>query len=132
MNRFSYLTIGRVLLGLYFLVPGLSKIADWNMHVELMLRHSVPFTEPLLVVATMANLGAGILLLINREVRFVALGGAVYIILVNALLHDFWNFSGMEGAHEMQNFVKNLAILAGMLVLASTAPKSALPVIRKL
>jgi putative oxidoreductase len=48
------------------------------------------------------------------------------------MLHDFWNFDGMEGAHELQNFVKNLAVLAGLLVLASTAPKSRLPIIHKL
>jgi len=34
------------------------------------------------------------------------------------LLHDFWNFSGVEGGHELQNFIKNLGILAGLLVLA--------------
>jgi putative oxidoreductase len=33
-------------------------------------------------------------------------------------LHDFWNFSGLEGEHEGQNFFKNLGILAGCLMLA--------------
>jgi putative oxidoreductase len=28
----------------------------------------------------------------------------------------------MEGAHELQNFVKNLGILAGLLVLAGYSP----------
>jgi putative oxidoreductase len=132
MNRLTYAATGRVLLGLYFLVPGLAKIADWDRHVELMQHHNIVFIDPLLAIATIANLAAGMLLLFNREVRFAALGAVVYIILVNAMLHDFWNFDGMEGAHELQNFVKNLAVLAGLLVLASTAPKSRLPIIHKL
>jgi putative oxidoreductase len=39
-------------------------------------------------------------------------------VIINFNLHDFWNFSGMEGQHETQNFVKNLGILAGCLMLA--------------
>jgi putative oxidoreductase len=38
--------------------------------------------------------------------------------VINVSLHDFWNYSGVEGAHEMQNFIKNLGIFAGLLVLS--------------
>jgi putative oxidoreductase len=35
-------------------------------------------------------------------------------------MHDFWNvYEGLSQAHETQNFVKNLAIMAGLLVLSS-------------
>jgi putative oxidoreductase len=35
-------------------------------------------------------------------------------------MHDFWNFSGDPSqAHETQNFVKNLGIAAGFLILAT-------------
>jgi putative oxidoreductase len=50
--------------------------------------------------------------------RLAAYGCALYIVIINFNLHDFWNFSGMEGQHETQNFVKNLGILAGCLMLA--------------
>jgi putative oxidoreductase len=42
---------------------------------------------------------------------------AAMIIAINFSLHDFWNYSGIEGANETQNFVKNLAIMGGMLIL---------------
>lgn len=112
------LPVGRILLGLYFVLPGLAKFADWQMHIELMLNHNVPFTGPLLLLAGIANLLLGSMLLSNRHVRLAAYGCAVYIIVININLHDFWNFSGIEGAHETQNFVKNLGILAGCLMLA--------------
>ena len=33
--------VGRVLLGLYFLVPGIAKFADWDRHVTLMETHGM-------------------------------------------------------------------------------------------
>ena len=117
------LPVGRTLLGLYFVLPGFAKFANWQMHIELMLHHNVPFTAPLLLLAGIANLILGCMLLSNRHVRLAAYGCAVYIIVININLHDFWNFSGIEGAHETQNFVKNLGILAGCLILAGFTSK---------
>ena len=112
------LPVGRILLGLYFVLPGLAKFADWQMHIELMINHNVQFTGPLLLLAGIANLLLGSMLLSNCHVRLAAYGCVVYIIVININLHDFWNFSGIEGSHETQNFVKNLGILAGCLMLA--------------
>ena len=117
------LQVGRILLGLYFVLPGLAKFANWQMHIELMLHHNLPFTAPLLLLAGITNLLLGYMLLSNRHVRLAAYGCAVYIIIININLHDFWNFSGIEGAHETQNFVKNLGILAGCLILAGFSSK---------
>ena len=58
----------------------------------------------------------------DRFVRFSALGLVAYILVINVLLHDFWNFTGVQGGHELQNFIKNLGILAGLLVLAGISP----------
>ena len=39
---------------------------------------------------------------------------------INIVMHDFWNvYEGLSQAHETQNFIKNLAIMAGLLVLGS-------------
>ena len=116
------LRTGRILLGLYFILPGLAKFADWQTHIDLMTRHNVPFADPLLFIAGIANLVLGGLLIANRHVVYAACGCAAYIIVINFSLHDFWNFTGMEGAHETQNFVKNLGIMAGCLILAGLTP----------
>jgi putative oxidoreductase len=109
---------GRFLLGLYFLVPGLMKFAAPDMHVALMEAHNVPMAEPLMWVAAVANVAGGLLLISGRHVCLTSLGLVVYILLVNVLLHDFWNdHAGVSAEREMQNFIKNLGILAGLLVL---------------
>lgn len=112
------ITTGRVLLALYFLLPGLLKFTAAPMNISLMSAHGIPNPAPLLVVAGVAQVLGALLLLTGRFVRFTALGFVAYILAINVLLHDFWNFSGVEGGHELQNFIKNLGILAGLLVLA--------------
>ena len=115
------ITTGRSLLGLYFLAPGIMKFLAPDMHIALMEHHGVAFASPLMWFAALVNIAGGLALITGRHVRRVAFGFVIYILLVNGLLHDFWNFGGTEGAHELQNFIKNLGILAGLLVLAGAS-----------
>jgi len=128
-NRASkiYIIAGRSLLALYFLVPGIAKLLAPASQVEMMQHHNIPYALPLLYIAGIAQVIGALLLLINRQVRLVSLGFVLYIIVINALMHDFWNFSGTESAHELQNFIKNLGILAGLLVLAGFSAKKNKP-----
>ena len=88
-----------------------------------MQHHNIAYALPLLYIAGIVQILGALLLLINRQVRLVSLGFVLYIIVINALMHNFWNFAGIEAAHELQNFIKNLGILAGLLVLAGISPK---------
>lgn len=110
---------GRSLLALYFLIPGVMKLLAWDMHIALMEKHSMVMAPILLVIAATIQILASISLLLNRNVVTCALGLAVMVLVINFNLHDFWNYSDIEGAHETQNFVKNLGIFAGLLLLAS-------------
>ena len=112
---------GRWLLALYFLVPGVMKFLAFPMHVGLMTLHKVPFPAQLLIIAGTVQIIGALLILANRFVRFNALGFVVYILIINFTLHDFWHFTGLVAGHELQNFIKNLGILAGLLVLAGAS-----------
>ena len=115
-------TIGRVLLGLYFLLPGLMKAAAPDQTIAYMESHNIAFAAPLMWIATITNIVGGLLLISGRHVKLVAFGFVIYVLLVNALLHDFWNVGEAMVERETQNFIKNLGILAGLLVLAGFAP----------
>ena len=112
------LTVGRVLLALYFLLPGIMKFVSWDMHIQLMEKHNMPFVPVLLALAGIFQIIAALMLIANRFTGIVALLLAGLVLVINISLHDFWNFSGLDGAHEMQNFIKNLGIFAGLLVLS--------------
>ena len=122
------ITVGRVLLGLYFLLPGLMKLAGPDQTIAYMESHNIAYAAPLMWIAAITNVIGGALLIAGRHVRLVAFGFVAYGILVNGMLHHFWSASPDMGERETQNFIKNLGILAGLLVLAGSAPVRSLKI----
>jgi putative oxidoreductase len=115
-----YFVLGRTLLGLYFIVPGMTKIAGYQGYLDLMASKSVPLVEVLLPLTILVQVGAGLFLIAGKNLRVSALLLFGLTILINLYIHNFWALAGDPGqAHETQNFVKNLAIAAGLLVLAT-------------
>ena len=115
------LIIGRTLLGVYFLVPGISKIFDYSGTLELMFLKGVFLAQIALPITIVIQVGLALALLFNKYVRFSSLTLVALTLLINIYIHDFWNLAGDPSqGHELQNFVKNLAIMAGLLVLSTT------------
>ena len=115
-----YFIVGRSLLGLYFIGPGLSKVADYAGTLELMISKGVPLSDFLLPLTIVIQVGAGLFLVLGKNLRLSALVLFGLTIIINTYIHNFWTLAGdASQAHEIQNFVKNLAIAAGLLVLAT-------------
>ena len=115
-----YLMLGRTLLGLYFIGPGMTKVAGYQGYLDLMASKSVPLVEVLLPLTILVQVGAGLFLIAGKNLRVSALLLFGLTIFINLFIHNFWALAGDPGqAHETQNFVKNLAIAAGLLVLAT-------------
>ena len=115
-----YFVLGRTLLGLYFIGPGMTKVAGYQGYLDLMASKGVPLVEVLLPLTILIQVGAGLFLIAGKNLRVSALLLFGLTILINLFIHNFWALAGDPGqAHETQNFVKNLAIAAGLLVLAT-------------
>tara|TARA_Y100000022_G_scaffold114339_1_gene98696 strand:- start:432 stop:830 length:399 start_codon:yes stop_codon:yes gene_type:complete len=115
------ITVGRVLLGIYFLLPGISKIPAYAGTAEYMLLHNIPLVSILLPITIVLQVGLGAMLIIGYRIKESALILAALTIFINIGMHDFWNeYPNTDTGHETQNFVKNLAIFAGLLVLSAT------------
>ena len=121
-RRVTLLT-GRALLGLYFIVPGLTKITGWAATSAYMEQHGVPFTAVLLALTIILQVGGGACLALGYRAGLMAFLLAGLTLVISLYMHDFWNsYEGGDSAHEMQNFIKNLAIMAGLLYVAGSAP----------
>ena len=120
--------IGRVLLGLYFFVFGLMKIPGYAGMLAYMTQHGVPFAEPMLILAIVFEVGGGLALILGWQTKWAAFLMAGLTLLINLYMHDFWNtYASGSQQHETQNFIKNLGIFAGLLVLAARgAPRISL------
>jgi len=120
MKKNILMHTGRILLALYFLIPGVGKFLSWDRSVALMEAHNMPMIPLLLAIAAVAQVAGSVSLLLNKHVVICSLGFAVMTILINLNLHDFWNtYEGVSPERETQNFYKNIGIFAGLLLLAA-------------
>ena len=85
-----------------------------------MVLHSIPLVSILLPFTIVLQLVLGITLIIGFRIRESALILAALTIFINIGVHDFWNeYPNTDAGHETQNFVKNLGIFAGLIVLSA-------------
>jgi len=116
MERYASL-IGRVLLCAIFLMSGMGKITDPAGTQAYMASHHMPYTAVLLVGAILLELGGGLSLLLGLKARWGALALVVFLVPTTLIFHT--NFA--ERLQVIQ-FMKNLAILGGLLTLAAFGP----------
>ena len=118
----TFITIGRGLLGFYFLYPGVTKIPSYNFMVEYMTLHNIPFVTILLPITILVQVVLGLMLITGYRIKESAIILAVLTLFINFGMHDFWNqYPNTDAGHELQNFVKNLGIFAGLLVLSASS-----------
>ena len=121
----AYFFVGRVLLGLYFLVFGALKVPTYFDTLSLMISKGVPLSSVLLPITIIVQVLAGFFLIIGQNLRISSLLLVGLTFLINIFIHDFWNLTGDPSqAHEAQNFIKNLGIIAGLFVLATIDKKA--------
>ena len=120
MDR-TAVTLGRILLGLYFLVPGITKITGYQAMLDYMVLHGIPVPGILLPLTTVLQITGGLLLITGVRIKETAFMFVGMVLLINVGMHDFWNtYAEHDQKHELQNFIKNLGILAGLLVLGAS------------
>ncbi len=107
-------TGGRVILGLYFSGPGaLLKITNMEGTSASMAEQGMVFISFFLILTILIQLFGGIAVIVGYQVKPVAFVLAGLTLVINVVMHDFWNVPD-----QTQNFVKNMGIFAGLLVLA--------------
>jgi putative oxidoreductase len=79
----------------------------------------VPLPEACAVIAIAAELGLGLLLLLGWQTRWVALGLALFVIVITPIFHGYWAVPSAQVMAQSQNFFKNTAIVGGLLVFAA-------------
>ena len=114
------LLAGRLLLGIYFILPGIGKITGYQGTVEYMAGHGVPLIEVLLPLTIVLQIGLGLFLIVGFKAQWSAFLLAGLTLVISIYMHNFWDYTeGTERNHETQNFFKNMGIMAGLLVMAA-------------
>jgi putative oxidoreductase len=114
--------IGRILLAVIFIKSGWDKIGGFDQTAAMMASKGLPMAQVLLVITIAVEFGAGILLVIGYQARWAALAFALWLVPVTLVFHKFWDIPADQVQNQMNNFLKNVAILGGMLMVFAFGP----------
>ena len=110
---------GRILLALLFIVSGFGKIGGFEGVVGYIASKGLPMPQVVAALTIVIELGGGLLLAFGLATRWVALGLAVFTLLAALIFHNFWAAAPAQFVGQYVNFMKNVSIAGGMLVLAA-------------
>lgn len=120
----TLVTIGRILLGLFFLVLGLAKVkgvidaGGLKQLAGYIGSRGLPQGE-ILAVATIAfEVLGGLALIFGFLTMPVAFLMAGFCLATAALFHNFWTFPAEQMIPQFQSFMKNIGLAGAYLVLA--------------
>lgn len=116
------LLLGRILLGLIFVVSGVGKIGKFSAVAGYMGSKGIPMSDILLVGTIALEVLGGLAIMVGWKARWAA--GAIFLFLIPATLifHQFWAADQASYQNQLNHFLKNLAIMGGMLYIALSGP----------
>ena len=114
--------VGRILLAVLFIWSGFGKLTGFEGVVAGIAGKGLPMPTLLAAAAVAIELGGGILLAIGFKTRWVALVMGLFLIVITPIYHDFWDATGGARMGQEINFMKNVCILGGMLMVYALGP----------
>jgi putative oxidoreductase len=109
--------VGRVLIGVLFLMGGLGKLAAPAATQGYIAAVGLPAPVAAYFVALAVELVGSVLLIAGFQVRIVAVGLAVFTLLTAVFFHNHF-----ADQNQMIHFLKNFAILGGLLQVVAFGP----------
>ena len=116
MNNLAALA-GRILIAAIFVISGAGKVMDYSGTLGYMTKAGLPFPEVLLFASVIIEIGCGLALVVGWKTRWAAAALFLWMIPVTWVFHN-----PVGGQEQMIHFMKNLAIMGGLLVLFAFGP----------
>jgi putative oxidoreductase len=114
--------LARILLAVIFIKSGFGKIGGFEGTVAAIASKGVPLPQVAAVVTILIELGGGLLLVFGLKARWAALLIFLWLIPSTLLFHDFWAVPAEQYRNQQTNFLKNVAIMGGMLMVFAFGP----------
>jgi putative oxidoreductase len=122
MNVTTLPLVGRLLLATIFLVAGIRKVLGFAGTVGYFTKLGFPAPEVMGVIAVVIELGGALLLIFGWKTRWAAWLLALFVLIATFMAHRFWEFDAAQQANQMNHFLKNIAIIGGLLFVAGFGP----------
>jgi putative oxidoreductase len=125
-------TLGRILLPLVFIVSGVQKLMNVAGIAKMLADNNVPIPDEIMPYlgglpkfeAAGYAIGAvelicGLMVLTGFKARWGALVLVVFTACTIFFIHHFWDMQGIDYVDNMQEALKYLAIMGGLLLVAA-------------
>ncbi len=114
--------IGRYLLAIIFVFSGWGKITGFAGTTAYMASKGMPMPQVLLPGAILVELGGGLALMLGWKARWAALAIFLFCIPTTLVFHNFWALPADQAQNQMIHFLKNLALMGGLLYVVAFGP----------
>ena len=114
--------IGRIFLAVIFLVSGFGKIAGFAGVAGAIASKGLPAAQVFAALTIVIEVGAGLMLIAGWKARWAAMLLAVFTAIVTFFFHNFWAVPEAQKMMEQIQFMKNLALIGGLLMVIAFGP----------
>src|SRR3569623_2889783 len=106
---------GRLLIAFIFIMAGWGKIGGLEGTVGYIASAGLPLPSVAAIVASAVELGGGLLIAVGYKARWAAAARALFTLVTALAFHAFWALPADQAQNQMIHFMKNLAIMGGLL-----------------
>lgn len=118
--RDEWFLIGRILFSLILVGAGVGHLAQTEQTAQAAAAKKLPNPKLMAQISGVCMLLGGVAIILGILMDLAALLVAVLMIVINAMMHRFWEESDPQTQQvEMSMFMKNLSIAGGALVIMS-------------
>ena len=114
LNHYGPLA-GRILIALIFVFAGFGKITGFEGTVGYIASKGMPLPQLAAIGAIIIELGGGIMLVLGWKTRLAATALFLFTGLAALIFHNFWAAAPDQAQNQMIHFMKNMAIMGGIL-----------------
>ena len=115
---------GRILLAALFLVAGTRKLMAVAGTAGYFGKLGFPMPEVLVWVVIVVEIGGALLLILGWHARKAAWLLMLFTLIATFAAHRFWEVDAAQYGNQLNHFLKNLAIVGGLLFVAAAGTGS--------
>lgn len=110
----------RLLMAAMFIESFIDKLWHWHSYLSQVQEKGVPFPFAALACAAAVEILGSVSLVLGLFVAEGALLLAAYVFALGFVYFNFWSLSGAAAIATRKDFLKDLAVIAGLLLMALT------------
>jgi len=111
------LLLGRLLLGGIFVFSGYFKVTAVATFAASLERRGVPFAPVMGAIGAYVEFLGGLAIVLGIELRYTSVLMIGFVIVATLISHRFWELAGEARGAQQTQFLKNVGIAAGFVLL---------------